>query len=140
MKENENLPTGQNLECCAVLYLVTQSCPTLCDPMDRSLPGSSVHGIVQARILEWVAMPSCRGSSQPRIEPRSPALHLSHEGSPNCSYGLDYKKCLELSNYIAYEAMANIGGEVKEIKRRMKKEEVKCIINMCLDVTLFAST
>ena len=41
---------------------VSQSCLTLCDPMDCSLPGSSVHGILQARILEWVAMPSCRGS------------------------------------------------------------------------------
>ena len=40
-----------------------QSCPTLCDPMDCSLPGSSVHGILQARILEWVATPSSRGSS-----------------------------------------------------------------------------
>ena len=35
---------------------VTQSCPTLCDPMDCSLPGSSVHGIFQARVLEWVAI------------------------------------------------------------------------------------
>ena len=43
-----------------------QSCPTLCDPMDCSPPGSSVHGILQARILEWVAMPSSRGSSWPR--------------------------------------------------------------------------
>ena len=38
-----------------------QSCSTLCDPMDCSPPGSSVHGILQARILEWVAMPSSRG-------------------------------------------------------------------------------
>ena len=45
---------------------VTQSCPTISDPMDCSLPGSSVHGILQARILEWVAMPFARGSSQPR--------------------------------------------------------------------------
>ena len=37
-----------------------QSCPTVCDPLDYSLPGSSVHGILQARILEWVAMPSSR--------------------------------------------------------------------------------
>ena len=44
---------------------VTQSCPTPCDPMDCSLPGSSVHGILQARILEWVAIPFSRGSSQP---------------------------------------------------------------------------
>ena len=40
-------------------------CLTLCDPVDCSPPGSSVHGILQARILEWVAMPSDRGSSQP---------------------------------------------------------------------------
>ena len=41
-----------------------QLCLTLCDPLDCSPPGSSVHGILQARILEWVAMPSSRGSSQ----------------------------------------------------------------------------
>ena len=43
-----------------------QSCLTLSDPMDCSPPGSSVHGILQARILEWVAMPSSRGSSLAR--------------------------------------------------------------------------
>ena len=43
--------------------LVAQSCPTLCNPMNCSPPGSSVHGILQPRILEWVAMPSSRGSS-----------------------------------------------------------------------------
>ena len=46
----------------------------LCDPMDYSLPGSSVHGIIQARIFEWVAIPSSRGSSNPGMEPTSPAL------------------------------------------------------------------
>ena len=46
--------------------LVAQSCPTLCDPMDYSLPGSSVHGIFQARVLEWVAISFSRRSSQPR--------------------------------------------------------------------------
>ena len=46
--------------------LVAQSCPSLCDPVDSSPPGSTVHGILQARMLEWVAMPSSRGSSQPR--------------------------------------------------------------------------
>ena len=40
-----------------------QSCVTLCDPMDHSPPGSSVHGVLQARTLEWVAMPFSRGSS-----------------------------------------------------------------------------
>ena len=43
-----------------------QSCLTLCNPMDCSPPGSSVHGILQARILEWVAIPLSKGSSQPR--------------------------------------------------------------------------
>ena len=46
--------------------LVAQLYPTLCDPMNCRPPGSSVHEILQARILEWVAMPSSRGSSQPR--------------------------------------------------------------------------
>ena len=50
----------------AIVVLVTQSCPTLCDPMDCRLPGSSVHGILQVRILEWVAIPFSRGSSQPK--------------------------------------------------------------------------
>ena len=45
---------------------VTQPGPTLCDPMDCSLPGFSVHGIFQARVLEWVAISFSRGSSQPR--------------------------------------------------------------------------
>ena len=45
---------------------VTQSCPTLCDLIDCSLPSSSVHGILQARVLEWVAISFSRGSSQPR--------------------------------------------------------------------------
>ena len=48
------------------IKLVAQSCLTLCDPMNYSPPGSSVHGILQARILEWVAIPFSRGSSQPR--------------------------------------------------------------------------
>ena len=49
-----------------VKVLVSQSCPALCDPMDCSLPGSSVRGILQAKILEWVAISFSRGSSQPR--------------------------------------------------------------------------
>ena len=50
-----------------------QSCPTFCNPMDCSPPGSSVHWILQARILEWVAMPSSRGPSQPRDQ-----THISY--------------------------------------------------------------
>ena len=65
---------------------VAQSCLTLCDTMDCNLPDSSVHGIFQAGILEWVTMPSSGDLPKPGIEPRSPALqailyHLSHWGS-----------------------------------------------------------
>ena len=55
------LGTGLKLK-----LLVAQSCLTLCDPLSCSLPGSSVHGISQARILEWVAVSFSRGSSWPR--------------------------------------------------------------------------
>ena len=69
---------------------VTQLCPTLCDPMDCSLSGFSIYGIFLARVLEWVAIFSFRGSSQPRDQsqtPMTPALQvdslpLSHLGSP----------------------------------------------------------
>ena len=62
-----------------VNVLLTQSCPVLCDPMDCSLPGSSVHGISQARILEWIAISFSRAPSQPGAHtqvscPVSPAL------------------------------------------------------------------
>jgi len=49
---------------------VTQSCLTLCDPMNYSLPGPTVHEILQTRIIEWVAIPFSRGSSQPRDQPQ----------------------------------------------------------------------
>ena len=61
------------------MSLVTQSYPTLYDPMDCSLLGSFAHGILQARILEWVAISFSRGSSRsdPGIKPRSPALQAN---------------------------------------------------------------
>ena len=75
-----------------VKVLVAQWCLTLCDLMDCSPPGSSVHGILQARILDWVAISSSRGSSQPRdqtciscvscIGRQMDSLPLSRLGSP----------------------------------------------------------
>ena len=62
---------------------VTQSCPTLCDPMDCSLPGFSVHGILQARVVEWVAISFSRGSSDPGIEPGSPTLQRTRDQIAN---------------------------------------------------------
>ena len=52
--------------CVCVCLLVTQSCLTLCDPMNHSPPEFSIHGILQARILDWIAIPFSRGSSWPR--------------------------------------------------------------------------
>ena len=83
--------------------VVTQLCPTLCDPVDCSLPGCSVHGILQARILEWVAISFSRGSSQPRdqtwvcrIAGRRFTLWATREA--HFLYVRSYSICPSLSN------------------------------------------
>ena len=89
--------------CC----LVTQSCPTLCDPMDCSPPGSSVHGIFQARILEWVVISFSRGLPKPGIKTApltSPSLTadslpLSHLGGPSPSYASEEKVPLHFASF-----------------------------------------
>ena len=81
--------------------MLLQSCPTLRDPMDCILPGSSAHGMLQAKVLEWVAMPFSRGSSSPRAQTCVSYcsciagrffffLMLSHQGSP--ALGETYQK------------------------------------------------
>ena len=87
---------------------VTQSCPTLCISIDCSPPGSTVHRILQARILEWVAFPFSRGSSQLEIEPKSPALQADSllfepPGKPNGN------SCILLN------PQSNITGREKDI-------------------------
>ena len=72
----------------SVSVLAAQSCPTWCNPRDCSPPGSSVHGILQARILEWVAVPFFRRFPDPGIESRSPAFQADSlpsepPGKPN---------------------------------------------------------
>ena len=75
----------------------TQLCLTLCNPSDCSPPGSSVHGILQARILEWVVIPFSRESSQTRDQTRSPTMQadsLLSEPSANfsfCIYEIEYQ-------------------------------------------------
>ena len=65
--KSESLWSEQMVHLCSCMHAKSlQSCPTLYGPMNYNPPGSSVHGILQARILEWVAMPSSRGSSRPR--------------------------------------------------------------------------
>ena len=65
------VPFSRRLSSSVCVVSCFKSCPSLCDPMDSSQPGSSVHGILQARILEWVAMPSSRDHPYPEIEPSS---------------------------------------------------------------------
>ena len=80
------IPACPPCEVKSVEKLVAQSCPTLCNPMDCSPPDSSVHGILQARILEWVAIPFFKESSQTRDRTRVFCIagkilyHLSHLG------------------------------------------------------------
>ena len=84
---------------------VTQLHLTLCDPKDCSLPGSSVHGILQARILEWVAIPSSRGPSQPRDQTHISGLFyiaggfFTHQAIKRSNWQKDSK--LEI-HYISY--------------------------------------
>ena len=76
---------------------VTQSCLTLCDPTDCSLPGSSIHGIFQARVLEWVAIPFSRGSSQPRDR-----TQVSHIVGRCFTQMLNFKSAFSLSSFTFY--------------------------------------
>ena len=73
--------------------LVSQSRPTLCDPVDCSPPGFSVHGIPQARILDWVSISFSRGLPDPGIKPTSPALQAdSVLSEPPLQYEKKIKK------------------------------------------------
>ena len=94
-----------------------QSCPTLCDPINGSPPGSPIPGILQARILAWVAMPSSRASCHPGIEPGSPAFQrdsyqLTHQGSPawHCLSYLTFSFFLSfyVQPRIMYHQLSNI--------------------------------
>ena len=79
--------------------LVSQSCQ-LCDPMDCSPPGSSVHGTLQARILEWVAIPFSRRSSQPRDWTQSPILWVdSLPSEPPGKHIFQYLSQLKKENW-----------------------------------------
>ena len=66
LKEDLNPPGQPNFCFIDKTVVITAGCPTLCGPMDCTLPGSSVHGISQARMLEWVAISFSRGSPPPR--------------------------------------------------------------------------
>ena len=76
-KMSASLPSSSHLSPASVVHAkLLQSCPALCDPTACSLPGSSVYGVLQARILEWLPYPPSGDLPKPGIEPRSPALQV----------------------------------------------------------------
>ena len=106
----------------------TQLCPTLWDPMDGSLPHSSVHGIFQARVLEWVAISFSRGSSPPRDQTQVCLIvgrrfnHLSHQGRGKFTaihYYLKKQEKYRIDNLTLYLRQLE--------KRRTKKENPKLV-------------
>ena len=100
----EHLQVGQQIKvgwktfpqsCCCCF--VTRSCPALCDPMDCSLPGSSLHGIFQARILEWLAIPFSRGP--PWARDQTHALLHCKQILYHLSYFVKWYKIHELCSH-----------------------------------------
>ena len=85
---------GQRRPQLSVLFI--QSCLTLCDPKDCNPTGSSVHVILQARILEWVAMPFSRGSSQPRDQTQV-----------YCIAGIFFIKCVHAKSLESFLTLCN---------------------------------
>ena len=110
-----------------------QSCPTLCDPMDCSLPGSSVHGVLQAGILEWVAVSSSGGSFQPRSRTRISYIDMSylhanllhwHAGSlPLAPPGKPMKRHTGPAKTVSRKPKLKMSGDLSKRER-----EKKCIV------------
>ena len=120
---------------------IAQSCPTLCDPMDCSLPGFSIHGILQARILEWIAISFSRRSSWPRDWTQVSHLvgrcfnHLSHQGS--LKLGTDYVYCHPA--YLAYMqgTSCKLLGWMKHKLESRSPEEVSISSDMQMTPSLW---
>ena len=87
--------TNHTIQHSCIHTKLLQSCPALCNPMDYNPPSSSVHGILQAIILEWVAIPFSRDLPNPEIRPRCPALqaYSLHSGPPGKSLLLSLSLC-----------------------------------------------
>ena len=98
-----------------------QSCPTLCDPMGYSSPASSVHEILQARIREWVAIPSCRGSSQPRDQ--SPISYVSCIGSQGLKKETKFKEYSTEKGIESFEGKKGVQphGKIMDLGEKMGK-------------------
>ena len=133
-----SLRRGVDLPGLPVKVKVTKSCPTLCDTMDCSLPGSSVHGLLQARILEWVAISFPRGSSQHRDGSQVSCIcrqilyHLSHQGS--CQYQgvpiLSHPRVPEFFSSVS-STFSNSRGQQSSL-HRMHYEQRPTVSGLCI--------
>ena len=103
IRESGGAESGLDKSWSCCYCLVAKFCPTLCDPVDCSPPGSSGHGILQARILEWVAISSSRGSFRPRDQSRVSCIsctmgrffNAEPPGKPQISGGITYIRNLK---------------------------------------------
>ena len=91
---------------------VAQSCPTLCNPMDCSLSGSSVHGIFQARVLEWIAISFSRGSSRPRN--RTQVSRIAGRHFYRLSQVLNKETQRQVQYYYNFKVVMNVKDIVKK--------------------------
>ena len=105
---------------------VTQSCPTLCHPLDYSLPSSTIHVIFQARAVEWVSISFFRGSFQPRDRIQVSHIvgkcfyHLSHQGSPKKG---NAKEC---SNYCRNALISHTSKVMLKILQAKLQQYMNC--------------
>ena len=115
-KQLLQIPHCSRVNClgAGTMCLVTQLCPTLCDPMDCSPPGSSVHGILQARILEWVAIPLSRGSSSPRDQTQVSCV-----------------SCIE-GRFFTTELLGKQQSIKQEKKKKPRSHHVDTLVKLCL--------
>ena len=105
---------------CYFAGMLFQLCPTLCDPVDYGQPGSSVQGILQARILEWVPMPSSRVSSQPRG--RTHLLCLLHWQAGSLPLAPPGKPIIKFQNQSSENLVCKVPSELG--KEEMVEQEV----------------
>ena len=109
--------------------LVAQLCPTFCNPMDCSSPGSSVHGILQAKILEWVACPSPGDLPDPGIEPRFPALQAdslpSEPPHGKCQHLLLEEQIAKMFLWVEWESPGTTRIRDKPMVQKRQKADNK---------------
>ena len=122
-------------------YVCVSSCVRLCDPMACSPPGSSIHGILQARILEWVAMPSFMGSSQPRDQTQGSLmfptlagrfLPLVPSGKPQGNANQDHNK-----RWFCPNRMTLKKKKIQLLRRNWSSDTLLVNINIQIQINVF---